>query len=96
MALRNKVHERKIFDTPYFLSNQVNFLKSSYFGAKSLKKGGGSILELEFKQQKFSLQKIFQLSPEQEPQRWLFHYMLIFEILGLNYFTLWRIIFFAF
>ena len=66
MALRNKVHERKIFDTPYFLSNQVNFLKSSYFGAKSLKKGGGSILELKFKQQKFSLQKIFQLSPEQE------------------------------
>ena len=25
MALRNKVHERKIFDTPYFLSNHVNF-----------------------------------------------------------------------
>ena len=64
MALRNKVHERKIFDTPYFLSNHVNYLDSSYFGAKSLQKGKYSWTWIQAA--KVFPPKIFQLSPDQE------------------------------
>ena len=102
MARRKKVHERENFWHFQLSVKSYQLLKIQLFWSqifKEEKKGTkNSWTRIEFKLQKFSLQKSSNsVQNKNWDQRWLFHFMLIFKShLYYYYCTWWKMIFFAF